>query len=348
VEITGTGYRKGEYYAEAHTLLDVRKNKDVITVYTIASVGWFGFQNGIFTKISGSGANPVVILLQQNSEGDYNLLNIRNHDNGGYDESIKDLFPKELHDEVFDNNAYLPLKKQMEKQAERYLKAIGRKAKVNADYVTKKLVNIDIKAANELWTINPFVNICPHWIGTQEFIEDGIRFIYKTDHVTSSDGKDIVIFTKTKEGGTLVKENYYKIEGHEPILIKETIADKKFGNITEKDNEKALYIVKKYFEAFSKADYNEMRSISTKKHNSTVVHDGDVWGMKWARAKEIRLYSSELISNHYDRPVLVFEISVDCETVSSSAQYPCTQSFFYLVLEKGDDGIWRVNEYTTG
>lgn len=60
-----TSYRAGETTAEGHLILDTGEKDGIVKVYTIASIGNFGFENGIFTKISGSGAIPTVIIFQE-------------------------------------------------------------------------------------------------------------------------------------------------------------------------------------------------------------------------------------------------------------------------------------------
>jgi len=55
------------------------------------------------------------------------------------------------------------------------------------------------------------------------------------------------------------------------------------------EEQKALQVVKEYFDAFGDADYEKMRILATENHNRNLVHDGDVWGMKWAKAKQIEL-----------------------------------------------------------
>ncbi len=122
------------------------------------------------------------------------------------------------------------------------------------------------------------------------------------------------------------------------------------GSITPADEkEKALKIVQKYFDAFAKADYKTMSTLATESHNQKLIHAGDVWGMKWAKAKEIEFIgNAPFLKIENSESTLVFGVSVDMETVKTSAQYPSTQTFFYVLLVKGDDGIWRVDGYTTG
>lgn len=83
-----------------------------------------------------------------------------------------------------------------------------------------------------------------------------------------------------------------------------------------------------------------MCSLSTAYYNKELVHTGDVWSVKWAKAKDIK-YSGE------ENGKLRFGVSVDMETVKTSARYPSTQTFFYIELVKDKD-IWRIDRYTTG
>jgi beta-lactamase regulating signal transducer with metallopeptidase domain/ketosteroid isomerase-like protein len=117
----------------------------------------------------------------------------------------------------------------------------------------------------------------------------------------------------------------------------------------EDEEQKALQVVKEYFSAFGEADYDKMRTLVTENHNHNLVHDGDVWGMKWTKAKQIELIRNpRFLGVESSGQVLVFFVSVDMETVKTSAQYPATQNSFYVVLIKGDDGSWRVDRYATG
>lgn len=221
----GKVYLTGEHITEGHIILDTEERDDTVKVYTIASVGWFGFENGIFTKVSGSGAIPIVMIFSQNDDDEYTLLKYMEPEDGArYADSIKKMFPGKLHNKVISaQKDYSNLVKQQEAQAMEYLTSIGRKAKVSATHVEKKLVNIDTEASNKLFAgltkYNSFLNNCPYWIGTKERIENGVRYIYETSQSKTSDGYDLVTFKKLKEDGTIVEESKYKIIGNEPQLI---------------------------------------------------------------------------------------------------------------------------------
>jgi len=218
-------YRVGEVATEGHILLDTEVEDGITTAYTIASFGYFGFENGIFTKISGSGAIPTVITFKQNEYGQYIMLTYQEPmDGAGYLDSVKKMFPERYWTDVFpEGNRYLELQQQQGEQASEYLKSIGRTATVQGSHVEKKLPNISVPASNTLFAkytkYDSFLNTCPYWIGTREEVENGERYIYETSQGKTEDGYDLVTFSKSKEDGTVVQEARYKIVGDEPQLI---------------------------------------------------------------------------------------------------------------------------------
>ena len=224
----GKSYLDGEAHTEAHIILDTVDKNGIVKVYTLACYGAFGFENGIFTKISGSGAIPTVMTLKKNQKSEYTLIKYQEPLDGSYYvESIKKMFPKKLWEKVLsikqsDNSK---LTKQQEKQAKEYLKSIHRSAKVTVEYVEKKPVKIDVQASNKLFAektkYDAELNNFPDWIGTRELIQNGVRYIYETSQSKSKDGYDVVTFKKTNENGNIIKKFSYEIVGHEPKLISE-------------------------------------------------------------------------------------------------------------------------------
>lgn len=218
-------YKSGDVSTEGHLILETRELEGsgsiekLIKVYSICSVGQFGFENGVFTKVSGSGAIPTVITFSGDEVKGYSLLEYKEPEDGsGYAKSIKEMFPYELQGEAFNSQIYYAeLAKQQELQAGEYLRKTGRTAKVTADHVEKTLANINVEASNKLFSgmgkYDSLINSCPYWLGTLEKVEDGIRYIYKTSQDKTDDGYDLIVFTKAKEDGTVVKEVKYKIIG---------------------------------------------------------------------------------------------------------------------------------------
>jgi hypothetical protein len=218
-------YGAGETATEGHIILDTEERNGTLKVYSIASFGAFGFENGVFTKVSGSGAIPTVLTFAKNEIGEYSLLEYQEPEDGaGYTDSLKKMFPISLMAKVADADKYYPdLIKQQEVQAAEYLHRIGRTAKVSSAQVEKKLAKINVEASNKLFAEfakdNSLLNNCPYWLGTRELIENGTRYIYETSQSKTSDGHDLIVFRKAKVDGTIVQENKFKIVGNQPQLM---------------------------------------------------------------------------------------------------------------------------------
>jgi len=89
-----------------------------------------------------------------------------------------------------------------------------------------------------------------------------------------------------------------------------------------------------------------MRSLSTDRHNEEYMHDGDVWGIKWALVKEIKMVGDvEFLKSESLKPVIVFDVLAYVERVGKSDVFPSAQLSFYVSVEKGEDGVWRVDRY---
>ncbi len=218
-------YAEGEASTEGHVILDVDKEADTFKVYTVSSFGAFSFENGIFTKTSGSGAIPTVITFSKNNNGKFALISYKEPQDGDlYESSVKSLFPEKLQSKVLNAQSYnTNLSNQQESQAKNYLKSINRTAKVSIVDIEKKLPNINVQASNKLFAelakSDEFISNCPYWIGTREKIENNVRYIYGTSQSKTNDGYDMITFTKTKVDGTVVKQISYKIVGSDIQLV---------------------------------------------------------------------------------------------------------------------------------
>lgn len=226
VKAQSSKYGPGEVATEGHIILDTEEEQDgKVKAYTIASYGAYGFENGIFTLVSGSGAIPTVMIFSKDEKGEYSLLAYQEPMDGeGNLESKKKMFPQRLWDQVLSEQKYYPeLKGQKEEQARQYLKSIGRNAEVSEAYVKRELPQINVEASNKLFAVftkgDPELNNFPYWLGTRELLTDGGRYIYETSQSKTDDGYDLIYFKKTKEDGTIVKEYRYKIVGSEPQLL---------------------------------------------------------------------------------------------------------------------------------
>lgn len=180
--------------------------------------GWYGFENGHFVKISGSGIIPAVVTLDGK-----NHVNLEFPlDGGDYQKSVMNMFPGEYHDRIFgqaerDHNN---LKKQEEQHAKDYLTSINRKAEIgdnpDFDYVLLTDAGVSAELSNEL--NEKFYKehfYYPSCIGTRERIEGGIRMVYELS------------FDENKQEIHVTKYRYDTKEVVESFEI-----DTKTGNIT--------------------------------------------------------------------------------------------------------------------
>jgi len=204
-------YSEGEVVGEGHIILGSEVDGQLTTVYALTMYGEYGFQDNNFVKVSGSGVIPAVISIFENDEGAMLTSIIWPQDGSGYNQSIQKMFPEEYHDRVLsikDEDKHTL--KVMERQyAQNYLKQIGRTAIVGeyGDFEHPLLthIGVSVKVSNKLLEKN-YYNY-PMWVGNQEKIEDGIRYVYQME------------YNKEKEQIILSKYNYETKEVAEKIVV---------------------------------------------------------------------------------------------------------------------------------
>lgn len=98
--------------------------------------------------------------------------------------------------------------------------------------------------------------------------------------------------------------------------------------------------VQAFFTAFETADYQSMQDYCTEDCVDTYFHDGDVFGMVWAKAENIQKQTIEDGEG--------FLVDVQMETAPTSALYPETETSFYVWLTQNAAGDWLVDSFTTG
>lgn len=201
-----------EAFCEGHKILQIMEDETQLKIYAIVSIGDYGFENGIFTKISGTGAIPTVIVFDKDKEGQYKISNYQVPGDGTeYERSLKNMFPRQLYKKVLHAEEYYEeLVKQEEACAKAYLEGIGRDAKVQGEHVEKILDTMNTEASNIL--LDRYGEY-PYWIGTLEKLEGGIRYIYQKDWKEEKNGNGIVTYIKTDEKGNVVEKTVIKVIG---------------------------------------------------------------------------------------------------------------------------------------
>ncbi len=214
-----SGYMEGECAAEGHIILDTVQEEDVWKVYTLASVGQYGFCSGHFEKISGSGAIPTMITIGQEENGDYCCHGVWEPMDGNlYADSIKETFPRKLWNKALNGHErYGELQEQEESYAQAYLESIGREAPIG-DYgdfehplFTENGMSVEV--SNALLTIEKLYPFPMH-MGNEERIEGGVRVVYETAWDHQGEGVGTVTYTKYAYDTEEIVERYvFQVNG---------------------------------------------------------------------------------------------------------------------------------------
>ena len=190
-------YLEGECLGEGHIILGEKELEyGAREVYTLAMYSEFGFENGVFTIVSGSGNIPVKMVFDKN----YDLIDYTPaRDGSDYLTSVREMFPKELVDRaVNQTQADLDTTRNMSYEyAKAYLKKIGRKAEIlrygEFEHTLLTDLGVSVDVSNSL-VGNRALSRYPIWVGNLERIEDGIRYVYSLDY---KKGADTIRFEKS-------------------------------------------------------------------------------------------------------------------------------------------------------
>ena len=208
----------GEFITESHAILGQDEYEDYIEVYLVTTYGVYGFENNIFSMIGGSSQIPMRIKFLKNEKiSGYDYVNSEEAKDGSYYvESVKKMFPTREAYKALNLDYTDQLNKDIYKKAVSYVKNIGRDNEVAYDYLDKTYIDeLALKNMSNIKEIEDY----PEWIGTRETIENGKRYIYKTECDYSS---NILTFTKLDENKSQIEMLQYKINGEklEKIQLK--------------------------------------------------------------------------------------------------------------------------------
>ncbi|MEA4972620.1 MAG: hypothetical protein VB119_05515 [Candidatus Metalachnospira sp.] len=208
IDSNNGSFLEGEVKAEGHIILQQGTGSDdSIVIYALTMYGEYGFQNDAFIKISGTGAIPTVITFAYDEDTGYALRSYSvPNDGSGYVDSVKEMFPKDLYNYVLSvsDSDLSSLQAKERKYAKAYLNQIGRSA-VIGDYADIKyeFPQISDEASNEIFKR---YSDYPDWIGTEERIEDGVRYVYETQWKNYGNDDSMIYFTKYVYGtGEIIK-----------------------------------------------------------------------------------------------------------------------------------------------
>ena len=212
-------YYLGELDTEAHVILGKKEIENKLDVYTIVNYGSFQFENDVFTLVSGAWGLPMVLTFEKDENNNYYFIDYKEAMDGGmYVDSIKEMFPIYLIPKVMNSDKYAEkLSEEQRLQAKKYLDSINRNTDINIDYVfdskyEKEYLDtyISEEAQDKLFSVVELYDY-PTWIGRNEKLIDGVRYVYETNIETDSDGYKVVVYRKMDESKTVVEEHQYKI-----------------------------------------------------------------------------------------------------------------------------------------
>ena len=173
---------EGECVGEGHIVLGVDKKGDNTIVYALTMYGEYGFQNDIFTKISGSGVIPAVLDFEE-KDNNYICTNFKYPEDGAlHQKSLNGMFPSKYRNLIkYTNEDDRNLTFQEEKYAKDYLRSIGRSAQIlkykDFDHILLTDRGVSVEVSNKV----PGKDLpnYPYWIGKCEKIENGMRVVYE-------------------------------------------------------------------------------------------------------------------------------------------------------------------------
>lgn len=196
-----TRYLSGECTGEGHIILAQKERSGVTTVYALTMYGEYGFENGNFVKVSGSGTIPAVFTFK-GSDGALVCTKIEYPEDGSENtKSIKKMFPSKYQDRALSpsDNDMQGLQAQERAYAASYLKKIGRDAVIGdyGDFEHTLLtdVGVSVDVSNSI-NDKLFANY-PMWIGNREALENGVRYVYEMSYNKEAHEID---FTKYEYG----------------------------------------------------------------------------------------------------------------------------------------------------
>ncbi len=182
-------YLPGECQGVGYKIIETFEEDGVLSVYALTEYVEYGFQDGVLVNVSGT--NPKVLMrFEQMESGNYKLIFYTRLD------LFSDLSEKEIEQlleplnktgksYVYTDEDLQKVRAQADEDAVAYLKSINRVADVGVRTEHKGNLLTDLVPNTDLLmelSKDETYSLYPDWIGTQERIENSIRYIYQTEY----------------------------------------------------------------------------------------------------------------------------------------------------------------------
>ena len=211
----------GEKALEAHHIYRTGEADGRIHVYMLVRFGWFSFQDGVFSCVSGTGGIPARMELKKAENGQYEVVSYQEPMDGGlWLTSLKEMFPDDLVGLVTQRDEMVKREEEqiriITQKAGEYLKSIGREdALLEYRYMPECG---DDESKKAIYRVTEIRTGFPDWTGSREaLVRTGgpypgtnIRCIMETDVSKTEKGEYIVTVTRTWD---------IKLNGTQPISV---------------------------------------------------------------------------------------------------------------------------------
>ena len=191
-------YLPGEFQGIGYKIVETFEDDGVLSVYALSEYVEYGFQDGIFVNVSGT--NPKVLMrFKQMESGNYELIFYTRLDlfsDLSEDEIEQLLEPlnKTGKNYFFTDEDLQEVRTQADEAATAYLKSINRVADVGEiENHEGKLLTDLVSNKDLILEITKEYSLYPEWTGTQERIENNIRYVYQTEY---DEALQQIIFSK--------------------------------------------------------------------------------------------------------------------------------------------------------
>ncbi len=182
-------YLPGECQGVGYEIIETFEDDGVLSVYALTEYVEYGFQDGVFVNISGTNPN-VLMKFEQMENGNYELIFYTRLDlfSDLSEEEIEQLLEplnKTGKSYIYTEKDLQKVRAQADEDAIAYLKSINRVADVGVRTEHKGYLLTDLVSNTDLileLSKDETYSLYPEWTGTQERIENGIRYIYQTEY----------------------------------------------------------------------------------------------------------------------------------------------------------------------
>lgn len=174
-----------ECVVESHLIVNATEKNGVIEVYALTSIGNFRFINGKLVRLDEIFIRPAIYTILRNQNKQYEFVHADFHPAGATTEdAIRQIFIVKTAENVIGNLSMFKdnMIAQEKEAAKKYAESIGRDVPIacmdelELSYLEE---GIPESTMNKIIADVKLIRY-PIWVGNQEFIEGGVRYVYET------------------------------------------------------------------------------------------------------------------------------------------------------------------------